>query len=32
MRYFPLYEAKMFHQFDHRWATFAGAEGLEEEG
>jgi hypothetical protein len=22
--YFPLYEAKMFHQFDHRWATFAG--------
>jgi hypothetical protein len=23
MRYFPLYEAKMFHQFDHRWATFA---------
>ena len=20
----PLYEAKMFHQFDHRWATFNG--------
>ncbi len=26
MRYFPLYEAKMFHQFDHRWATFAGVD------
>lgn len=26
MRYFPLYEAKMFHQFDHRWATFGGLE------
>lgn len=22
----PLYEAKMFHQFDHRWATYDGAE------
>lgn len=21
----PLYEAKMIHQFDHRWATYAGA-------
>ena len=21
-RYFPLYEAKMLHQFDHRWATY----------
>lgn len=21
-RYVPLYEAKMFHQFDHRWATY----------
>lgn len=36
MRYFPLYEAKMFHQFDHRWATFGGSEvdrleGLEDE-
>lgn len=26
MRYFPLYEAKMFHQFDHRWATYSGLE------
>jgi hypothetical protein len=24
--YLPLYEAKMFHQFDHRWATFEGSE------
>lgn len=31
MRYFPLYEAKMFHQFDHRWATFDGVEGDAEE-
>lgn len=31
MRYFPLYEAKMFHQFDHRWATFAGADQVEVE-
>lgn len=23
-RYIPLYEAKMIHQFDHRWATFNG--------
>ena len=22
----PLYEAKMFHQFDHRWATYEGSE------
>lgn len=22
----PLYEAKMFHQFDHRWATYEGTE------
>ena len=22
--YLPLYEAKMFHQFDHRWATYEG--------
>lgn len=31
MRYFPLYEAKMFHQFDHRWATFTGVDPLAEE-
>jgi hypothetical protein len=24
-RYVPLYEAKMIHQFDHRWATYDGA-------
>ena len=23
--YLPLYEAKMMHQFDHRWATYEGA-------
>ncbi|MEI2616884.1 MAG: hypothetical protein V9F06_04450 [Thermomicrobiales bacterium] len=23
-RYLPLYEAKMIHQFDHRWATYKG--------
>ena len=23
-RYVPLYEAKMFHHYDHRWATFEG--------
>ena len=23
-RYLPLYEAKMLHQFDHRWATYEG--------
>ena len=23
----PLYEAKMIHHFDHRWATYAGANG-----
>ncbi|WP_086619714.1 Eco57I restriction-modification methylase domain-containing protein [Erythrobacter tepidarius] len=23
-RYVPLYEAKMIHQFDHRWATYVG--------
>jgi hypothetical protein len=22
----PLYEAKMFHQYDHRWATYTGAD------
>ncbi|MER9800914.1 N-6 DNA methylase [Mesorhizobium sp. M0142] len=25
-RYVPLYEAKMIHQFDHRWATYDGSE------
>lgn len=24
--YLPLYEAKMLHQYDHRWATFEGGE------
>lgn len=26
-RYLPLYEAKMIHQFDHRWATYEDAGG-----
>src|SRR5262249_1700978 len=25
-KYVPLYEAKMIHQFDHRWATYEGLE------
>src|SRR5262249_5830009 len=25
-RYVPLYEAKMVHQFDHRWATYEGVD------
>lgn len=25
LRYLPLYEAKMIHQFDHRWATYVDA-------
>ena len=25
-RYLPLYEAKMLHQFDHRWATYDHAD------
>jgi N-6 DNA Methylase len=25
-RYVPLYEAKMIHQFDHRWGTYEGEE------
>ncbi len=25
-RYVPLYEAKMVHQYDHRWATYNGTE------
>ncbi len=31
-RYVPLYEAKMIHHFDHRWATYAGASSEDEEG
>jgi hypothetical protein len=27
----PLLEAKMIHHFDHRWATFAGELGNDEE-
>jgi hypothetical protein len=26
VRYVPLYEAKMIHQFDHRWATYDGTD------
>ena len=26
-RYLPLYEAKLFHQYDHRFATFEGVSG-----
>ncbi|MCE6967196.1 Eco57I restriction-modification methylase domain-containing protein [Cereibacter sphaeroides] len=29
-RFVPLYEAKMIHHYDHRWATYVGAD--EEEG
>ena len=28
-RYFPLYEAKLFHHFNHRYNTFAGISGKE---
>lgn len=28
-RYLPLYEAKMIHHFDHRWATYDGEETRE---
>ena len=28
----PLYEAKMIHQFDHRWATYGAGAGDDEEG
>lgn len=31
MRFFPLYEAKMFHQFDHRWAEFRSAGSEDDE-
>ena len=27
-RYLPLYEAKMLHQFDHRWATYETADDV----
>jgi hypothetical protein len=27
--YVPLYEAKLFHQFDHRWATYENGEARE---
>ncbi|TAU15476.1 type II DNA modification enzyme [Rhizobium ruizarguesonis] len=27
--YVPLYEAKMIHQFDHRWATYDGTESVD---
>lgn len=30
-RYLPLYEAKMLHQFDHRWATYAERENRRRE-
>ena len=30
--YVPLYEAKMIHQFDHRWATYAPGAGSDDEG
>lgn len=26
-RYLPLFEAKMIHQFDHRWFSYVGADG-----
>src|SRR5690606_39197969 len=29
-RMLPLYEAKMFHQFDHRWATYSPESGFRE--
>lgn len=28
----PLYEAKMIHHYDHRWATYAGGSADDEEG
>ena len=27
--YLPLYEAKMLHQYDHRWATYHGTDSLD---
>lgn len=29
-RYLPLYEAKMVHQFNHRWATYAASDEVRE--
>ncbi|NBC32287.1 MAG: N-6 DNA methylase [Alphaproteobacteria bacterium] len=31
-RYVPLYEAKMIHHFDHRWATYGDGASADEEG
>jgi hypothetical protein len=31
-RYVPLYEAKMIHQFDHRWATYDGTDSRDATG
>jgi hypothetical protein len=31
-KYVPLYEAKMIHHFDHRWATYAGGAADDGEG
>ena len=28
--YLPLYEAKLFHQFDHRWATFKATDQIDD--
>ena len=29
VKYLPLYEAKMLHQYDHRWATYDGTDSRE---
>jgi hypothetical protein len=31
-RYVPLFEAKMIHHFDHRWATYGDGQAVDEEG
>lgn len=31
-RYVPLYEAKMIHHFDHRWATYGDGSASDEDG
>ncbi len=31
-RYVPLYEAKMIHHYDHRWATYANGDTGDEDG
>ncbi|MFZ1415682.1 MAG: N-6 DNA methylase [Defluviicoccus sp.] len=31
-RYVPLYEAKMIHHYDHRWATYGNGTTVDEEG